>query len=359
MDLFAQVRRDWLLLLITFVAPIAAVYFFLPAEPVGPEELEHPEWRFRGAEVHFDRVEPLPWSFHDHGGTVHTRFALGWIGERALLIQTKPTMPSGTTLHGDLKRLTGEPKKWVAQTPALAGVAYDAVLDLTTSVKGAMAGVMAILCALGALVGWLWRFLAPMARPITGAEPLPIDLATLPPRTDEVAAEIGRRHAPSDRFAVGVAIYTSLVLELPFLIVAIAGEPTFWEGSSTLRMFGTYGLGFAVGAPVSISLFVWWARRRRAAFEHVARDGAVVTGVIDDADVGLARGRARHTVFDIHVAGERGGQHYRGSVRGLRDWARRGTPVRVLALDTERLAIAIAPTGEGFATRRSVNRFGV
>jgi hypothetical protein len=64
-------------------------------------------------------------------------------------------------------------------------------------------------------------------------------------------------------------------------------------------------------------------------------------------------------VFDIHVAGERGGQHYRGTVRGLRDWARRGTPVRVFALDTEQLAIAIAPTGEGFATRRRINRFGV
>jgi hypothetical protein len=31
----------------------------------------------------------------------------------------------------------------------------------------------------------------------------------------------------------------------------------------------------------------------------------------------------------------------------------------VLAIATERLAIAIAPTGEGFATRRAVDRFGV
>lgn len=357
MDFIARLRRDWWLLLITIVAPIAVVYFFLPAKPVGPEELEHPGGRFLGAEVKFDRVEPLPWSFHDSSGTVHTRFALGWIGERALLIQTGPVTPPGTSLHGNLNRLSGEPKKWVAETPAVAAVAYDAVLDLTTSAKGVKAGVMTILMALIAVGLWLWRFVHPMAPAWSsaGTNQPPIDLAGPPPRTDEVVAAVVRRHAPSEGFAVYVALYTLLVLELLILIAAMNDEPNFWDAASALRLFGTYGLGFVVAAPVSISLFVWWARRRRAAFGRVARDGTITRGVIADATVHLARSQSCHTVLDINVTSQGGTQRYHGSVRRVRDWARAGTPVHVLATATERLAIAIAPTGEGFATRRAAD----
>ncbi|HEX3479384.1 MAG TPA: hypothetical protein VHT91_30380 [Kofleriaceae bacterium] len=361
MDVLARVRRDWLLLLITILAPIAAVYPFLPARPVGIEDLEHPEGRFLDAEVSVDRIEPLPWSFHDSSGTVHTRFAVGWIGERALLIQTRPTLPSGTILHGDLRRLSGEPKKWIAETPALAAIAYDAVLDLTASARGLKLGVFGILLTLTAVAFWLWRFVSPMAPARSSAakhEP-PIDLAALPPRTDEVVAAVIRRHAPSDGFAVYVAIYTLLGLGVPFLIIAMNAEPTFWDAASALRLFGMCGLGFAIAAPVSIWLFVGWARRRRAAFGRVARDGVVTDGVIVDAAVRLARSESCHTVLDIDVIGERGTQRYSGSVRRIRDWARAGTPVCVLTTATERLAIVIAPTGEGFAARLDADHAGV
>ena len=197
------------------------------------------------------------------------------------------------------------------------------------------------------------------ARSSAGKDQPPIDLAAPPPRTDEVVAAVVRRHTPSDGFAVYVALYALLVLELLFLIAAINDEPNFWDAPSALRLFGTYGLGFVVAAPVSISLFVWWARRRRAAFGRVARDGVLTIGVIADATVWLARSKSSHTVLEIDVTSEGGTQHYRGSVRRVRDWARAGTRVHVLATATEPLAIVIAPTGEGFATRREVDRFRV
>jgi hypothetical protein len=361
MDFVARVRRDWFLVLVTIIAPIAAVYFFLPARPVGPEELELREGHFVGAAITFDRVEPLPWSFHDSSGTVHTRFALGWIGKRALVIKTKRDLPPGTTLSGDLYLLSDVPKKWVDETPEIAAVAYGMMLDLTRGGKGVLVGVMAIGFGIGAVVGWLWRFLSPMApaRARDGKDQRAIDLGAPPPRANEVVAEVVRRHAPSDGFAVYLAIYALLVLELPFLVAAINGEPNFWDAASALRLFGMYGLGFVVAAPVSISLFVWWARRRRAAFGRIARDGAIAIGVIADATPWLARAKTRHTVLDINVTSEAGTQCYHGSVRGLRDWARAGTPVHVLATATERLAIVIAPTGEGFATKRAVDPFRV
>src|SRR3954453_14160151 len=123
------------------------------------------------------------------------------------------------------------------------------------------------------------------ARSSAGKDQPSIDLAAVPPRTDEVVAAVVRRHAPSDGFAVYVAIYALLVLELPFLIAAVNGEPKVWGSRSALPLFGTYGLGFVVAAPVSIALFVWWARRRRDAFGRVARDGVVTSGVIADASV--------------------------------------------------------------------------
>jgi hypothetical protein len=229
------------------------------------------------------------------------------------------------------------------------------------SVRSVKAGVFTILLALIAVAMWLWRFVSPMAPARSSAakrEP-PIDLATLPPRTDEVVAAVIRRHAPSDGFAVYVAIYTLLGVGLPFLIAAMNDEPRFWDAASALRLFGRCGLGFMVAAPVSIWLFVWWARRRRASFGRVARDGVVTGGVIVDAAVRLARSESCHTVLDIDVKSEAGTQRYCGSVRRVRDWARAGTPVCVLVTTTERLAIVIAPTGEGFAARREVDHVGV
>ena len=360
MGFYARVRRDWFLLVITVVAPVAAVYFLLPARPVGPEDLEHPAGRFLDAEVTFDRIEPLPWSFHDSGGTVHTRFALGWIGKRALLVQTGPVTPQDTTLRGNLHLLSGEPKKWVRETPAVSEVAYDAVLDITRTAKGVMAGIFAILFSIGAAGAWLWRFVRPIAPEPTaaGGAPLSTGLDTFPPRTDEVVAAVVRTHAPGDAFAGCFALYALLTLALPFLAPAIHDQPHFWDAPWAFRPIGMFALGFVVAAPVSIWAFVWWARRRRAGFDRLARDGVVTGGVITDASVWLARSKSSHTVIEIDVASEGVTQRYRGHVRRVRDWARPGTPVRVLATPNERHAIVIAPTGEAFTTRRADSMYG-
>lgn len=356
MDLLAGVRRDWFLLIITMVAPIAAVFFLLPAKPVGPDDLEHPRGRFLNAQVTFDRIEPLPWSFQDSGGRVHTRFALGWIGKRALLVQTGLDTPQGPTLHGNLHGLYGKPKEWVQQTPSIEAVAYDAVLDIKASAKGVALGVVAILFSMGAVGGWLWRFFKPIIPvPAAGSDRLSSGLDAAPPRTDEIVAVVVRRHAPSDAFAVYLALYALLALALPFLAVAMNDGPNFWDAASGFRPIRMLALGFVLAAPVSICLFVWWARRRRAAFAGIARAGVVTGGIITDATPWATRRPFSHTTIDVDVPNEGVTRLYQGHIRGVRGWARPATPVRVLETPKGRHVIVIAPTGEDFILKCTVD----
>jgi len=351
MGFLAWTRRDWFLIVVSVVAPVAAVFFLLPARLVGPAELEDPPLG-RFVEVTVDRVQPLPWTFHNDHRTITARFALGWIGERAVLMQTDPEIPPGPTFQGELHRLSGEPRRWVAQAPGLEAVVYDAVLDISKPQQRTLVAVMAIVFSLGALGVWLWRlrqWSAPAHAAVApGLIAPPLDV--LPPRTDEIVAAAVRKHAPLYYFAVYFVLYAMLVMALPGVIIAAKLEPHFWDTSSTSRQIEMFALGMVLASPVSIWPFLWWVRRRRVELERVVRDGVVTGGVVTSA---TAWNRANsYTIVEISAAIDGVSRRYRGLVRRVPGWARPETPVRVLANRDDRYAIVIAPTGDDFAARR-------
>ena len=98
-----------MLIVITVLAPVYVMIFLRPAKQVTAEDLDDPPL-FRYVEVTVDRIEPLPWTIHNQHKTLVARFALAWIGNRALLIRTDPEIPPGPTLHGMMQSLHGEEK---------------------------------------------------------------------------------------------------------------------------------------------------------------------------------------------------------------------------------------------------------
>jgi hypothetical protein len=85
----------------------------------------------RTVEATVDRIEPLPWTYQNQHKMITSRFALAWIGRRALLLRTDPEIPPGPTFVGMLQGLPHPEREWVRDSNQVSAVAYPAELDVT------------------------------------------------------------------------------------------------------------------------------------------------------------------------------------------------------------------------------------
>jgi hypothetical protein len=129
------------LIVVTVLAPICVLIFLRPAKQLTTEDLDDPPL-FRYVEVTVDRIEPLPWTVQDQHEALVARFALAWIGGRALLIRTDPEIPQGPTSRGMMQSLHGEEKGWVRRTPSIQAVVYAAELDVSRSYQRRLLGIL-------------------------------------------------------------------------------------------------------------------------------------------------------------------------------------------------------------------------
>ena len=344
---FFRLRRDWLLVVITVLASIYVLVFLRPAKQLTAEDLDDPPL-FRYAEVTVDRIEPLPWTVQTQHKTLVARFALAWIGNRALLIRTDPEIPPGPTLRGMVQSLHGDEKGWVRQTPGMQAVVYAAELDVSKSYQRLLLGIGGAVFALGALGAWMWR-LRKWSAPERVGGAIALTTSSLdvpPPRSDEVVAAAERKHVPLYALAVYFVLYAMLVMAIPGLIVATYLEPQFLYTAPTSRQIEMFVLGFVLASPVTYWPFHWWMRRRRSQMGRVARDGVVTDGMILSAVVHNPRTIMPHTAIEVGAMVAGTALRYRGHVRGVAAWAHPQTTVRVVATPSEPCAILIAPTGQ-------------
>lgn len=352
-------RTYWRSILLSIAAPVVAIFFFWPAKAFDGPALagEPPLWRY--AEVKVDRIQPLPWTTQDKGHILHSRFALGWIGDRALLIESAPQRPTELTLHGYLRALSGDQEHWVDETPQVASACYRATLDMTSPYVRTLLQLGSALVSLAMLGVWGYRW---RRRNLPLAERAETKLGTAldvpPPRSDELVHAVLFRHATLV-FVAWFAVYALTVWALAGVITADSlGFDLFGPGS-TLRAGLQFALGCAVSAPAVVLPFAWWVRRRRRELAHVARHGTIIDGEITKATLWGTRGTLlfwrftpRSVDMRIAVIVDGSVRLYRAKIGRTPEWAAPGGRVRVLATADSRDAVVIVPSGDDIIARR-------
>ena len=150
--------RTLVLVSVTCAAPVAAVFFLLPAKEIGAKDLDNPPLG-RFVRVSFDRIEPLPWTIvSENGDTIVHHFALGVIGKRALIVETGKDELSDLTVTGEIHSLTGAVAKWAQDEPNVDARSFDAILEVRPPWQQQLAGAAAVLVTICVIVLWILRF---------------------------------------------------------------------------------------------------------------------------------------------------------------------------------------------------------
>jgi hypothetical protein len=338
---------------LTVIALLSAIFWSLPIKVVGDRELQDPPYA-RFVEVTVDRIQPLPWTVKNEHGGITARFAVGWIGQRALLIKTDPELPVGLVVRGVMDGMRGEPKTWVGQTPQLRDACYAIILDVTHPDQRTWFSVGSILACLVLLGRWiyLWVRRPALLRYGPPKPKLGDRLDVERPRPDALVARVLWRHG-TETFIAYFAAYAMTVMALGGVFVASQLGLDLFDGGSTARHIGLFALGFVISAPVTSLPMIWWVRQRRGELRHVARHGEIVDGLIRSEQTWGTRtlGTFNPGYTDLEIATlVRGNVHaYRCRVRGRPpSWITPRGVVRVLANGEDRYAILIAPTGDDY-----------
>lgn len=346
-------------ILVSIVALFCAIWFELPVRVIGAAVDDAPTGWY--VEVTLDRVEQIPWVIKDQHHRTITRFALGWIGQRALLIQAAPGLDFEKRMRGELHPLDGQPRIWVNETPQLAAECYDVTLELTDPDLRRLQALGGLVVSLGMLCFWLYRLYrwrrphAIVADPKSG---LGLRLDTERPRSEELASAVIWRHGVP-HFAALLLLYALCVMLIPALLTADYLGLELSDNEAVARSFALFLLGFVITAPITGLPFFWWARRRRAEIRRVVRNGEIIDGVIVSTTVWGTRGwfglssklDARHTNVDVAITLGGSTRYFRVVVDRGPAWAVPGARVRVLTASEERFRIMIAPDGKDYAAR--------
>lgn len=346
-------------ILVSIAALICAIWFSLPVRVIGAAVDDAPIGWY--VEVTVDRVQQIPWVFKDQDRRTTARFALGWIGQRALLIQAAPGLPFEKRMRGELHQLAGRPRTWVNETPQLGAVCYDVTLELTDPDLRRVEGLAGIVVSLGMLGFWLYRLYrwrrphAIIADPKSAIGPR---LDTERPRPDDLVSAVLWRHGVA-RFVAPFLLYVLCVMLIPAVSAAEYLGFELTDNTSAARLFALFSLSFAITAPISGLPFFWWVRRRRAEIRRVVRNGEIVGGVIVSTTAWGTRGmfglssrlNASHTNLDVATSLGESTRYFRVVVDGGPAWAVPGARVPMLISSEERFGIIIAPDGKDFEAR--------
>jgi hypothetical protein len=354
-----EVARNVLLVVVSIAALGCAIWFSLPVRVIGSVIDGAPLGRY--VEVSVDRVEQIPWVVQNEHHETRVRFALGWIGDRALLIQAEPGLAFEPRMRGELYELSGQAKIWMDQSPRLAAICYGVSLELVDHDLRQVEAFGGIAASLALLMFWLYR-LYRWRRPhaVAGDPKLPLGarLDAPRPRSPGLVSAVMWRHAVP-RFIALFVLYLLCVMLIPAVVVADWLGLELWDQASAARHFALFALTFAISAPITGLPFFWWVRRRIAEIRRVVRNGDIVDGVLVSLTAVGTRGwfglssklNASHTNLEVATAIGGTARSFHVLVDGRPDWCVPGAALRLLVAAEEQFGIAIAPDGKAYRAR--------